>query len=151
MANNLWKKKHSSTIPNNLGDILGCALANFITNNKPNKGANRLYRIIVSETAYLIWKIRNERRIHDGDSTTNIPSEIIQKRWINAINKRLMIDRFLTNGKRFGKHATDPHLIKATWTNCLKDEISLPPDWPEKTEVLVGIVRLDLRNEHGRV
>lgn len=139
MANNLWRNKRSSNIPTELGDILGCALTNYETNGKPNKGINRLYRIIVSETAYLIWKIRNERRIRDGDTTTDIPNEMVERRWTNAINKRLTIDRFLTNENRFGKHAIEPKLVKATWTNCLKNEDSLPADWPNKTGVLVGI------------
>ena len=67
LANELWSKRNNSPLPSNLGDILGCGLANFQTIGKPDTGKNRLYRIIVSETAFLIWKLRNERRIRDDD------------------------------------------------------------------------------------
>jgi hypothetical protein len=67
LANTVWPKRHDTPIPENLGDIIGCGLAKFKSNNKPDKGKNRLYRILVSETAYIIWKTRNERRIRDGD------------------------------------------------------------------------------------
>ena len=71
LANDLWSNKHDGALPTRLGDTMGCGLAKFTKNGKPDKGKNRLYRIIVSETAYLIWKLRNERRIRDGDDTNN--------------------------------------------------------------------------------
>ena len=70
LANDLWRKKSNTDIPMKLGDILGCGLAKFETNSKTNKGINRLYTIIISETTYLIWKMRNERRIRDRDNIT---------------------------------------------------------------------------------
>ena len=138
LANEVWRKRHISSLPDNLGDILGCGLANFQTNGKPNQGKNRLYRILMSETAYLIWKTRNERRIRDSDNVIT-PDVITAKRWINAINKRLTIDRFLTDRKRFGKKTMNEKLVKATWVNCLKNEESLPANWPSLKGVLVGI------------
>jgi ribonuclease HI len=137
-ANSIWTKRHPTPLLNRLGDILGCGLANFQRNGKPDKGKNRLYRILVSETAYLIWKMRNERRIRDNDGApATTPTTI--KRWSNTINKRLTIDRFLTDSKRFGKRALNEKLVKATWTYCLKDEDTLPSNWPYIKGVLVGI------------
>jgi len=77
LANELWLKRANQPLPTNLGDILGCGLANFTTRGKPDTGKNRLYRIIVSETAYLIWKLRNERHIRDDDGQehNNITNE----------------------------------------------------------------------------
>ena len=142
-ANDLWKKKSRTNLPTKLGDILGCCVANPNKDNTTNKGKSRLYRIIMTETAYLIWTLRNERRIRDNDSHESAPEEEVQARWTNAINKRLTIDRFLTDKNRFGKHALDEKLVKTTWSNCLKDEDSLPSDWPTtKTGVLVGISHL---------
>jgi len=64
-----WAKRDRNPIPHRLGDILGCGLANFTYNNRPDTGKNRLYGILVSEMAYLIiWKLRNERRIKHEDS-----------------------------------------------------------------------------------
>lgn len=88
LANNLWMKKSDSPLPTRLGDILGCGLANFKRNGKPDKGKNRLYRILVSESAYLIWKMRNERRIRDNNEPPDTPQTLTINRWTHAINKR---------------------------------------------------------------
>ena len=139
LANNLWKKRNNAQLPSRLGDILGCSLVNFKSREKPDRGKNRLYQILVSESAYLIWKIRNERRIRDNDTTVEPTAEVVKKRWTNAINKRLTIDRFLTDENRFRKKAIDKNLVKRTWARCLKDEERLPPDWHTNKGVLVGI------------
>jgi hypothetical protein len=141
LTNNLWKKRSNSPLPEDIGKVLGCDLAQFKTNNVINKGKTRLYQILVSETAHLIWKLRNKRRIRDQDSQTNISDEEIKTRWTNAINKRLTTDQFLTDNKRFEKKAIETKLVKATWTNCLRDKESLPNNWQENTGVLVGILR----------
>ena len=138
LANEVWAKRHNEPLPEKLGDILGCGLANFKRGGKPDRGKNRLYRIIMSETAYLIWKMRNERRIRDDDARTDKSNETI-KRWTNAINKRLTIDRILTDDNKFKKKALNKKLVKATWKHCLKDEDYLPTDWLRSKEVLVGI------------
>lgn len=140
LANELWRNRSDEPLPTRLGDIIGCGLAEFTKNGKPDKGKNRLYRIIVSETAYLIWKMRNERRIRDEDSPENdsTESETIN-RWTYALNKRLTIDRTLTNSLRFGKNSIDEKLVKRTWKGCLKDEDNLPTNWYKLKGVLVGI------------
>jgi len=140
LANETWRKRHPSEIPVRLGDILGCGMATFKTNGKPDKGKNRLYRILVSETAYLIWRMRNERRIQDGDEP-NKDHQVneIANRWSHAINKRLTIDRTLTNTERFGKKAMSEKTVKNTWRNCLNNEDYLPTNWTKLRGVLVGI------------
>ena len=140
LADNLWKRRSGSPLPHRLGDILGCGLAEFSTGGKPDKGKNRFYRILVSETAYLIWKLRNERRIRDEDAPEREASEIeIRNRWSYAMNKRLTVDRALTNDAKFGNRALSEKLVKQTWTGCLDNEDELPPDWHKLKEVLVGI------------
>ena len=138
LADELWKGKHSTPLPTDLGNILGCGLANFLSNGRRDKGKNRLFRILVSETAYLIWKMRNERRIRDGDSVT-APATATVRRWRNTMNKRLTIDRFLTDKKRFSKRALSEKLVRATWSHCLANEEALPLNWPSSKGVLVGI------------
>jgi hypothetical protein len=66
LANGLWATRGESPLPKNL-DILGCRLVELTRDGKPDDGKNKLYRIILSETAYLIRKTRNERRIRDED------------------------------------------------------------------------------------
>jgi len=47
LANELWAKRSPDPIPTNYGAILGCGLTNFKkTNGKPDKGMNRLFRIL---------------------------------------------------------------------------------------------------------
>ena len=138
MANEVWKKKDQTTLPTTLGGILGCGLASFTKDGKPQRGKNRLYRILVSETAYLIWKLQNERRIRDDDGPIQTNDEV-GKRWTHAINKRLLLDRLLTNTARFRKNAIESKLVKATWSECLTGEDDLPTDWPTAKGVLVGI------------
>ena len=137
-ANEIWKKRYKTALPSSLGDILGCGLAKFSKNGRPDKGKNRLYRILMSDTAYLVWRLRNERRIRDDNVDTTTPSSI-RNRLINATNKRLTIDRLLTNKKRFGKKALCEKLVKATWKHCLQNEEALPENWPSLRGVLVGI------------
>ena len=140
LANDLWRKRSQQPLPTSLGDILGCGLASLTTKGKIDKGKNRLYRVLMSETAFLIWKLRNERRIRDEDAQEhrNITNETTS-RWTNAINKRLTIDRHLTNDIRFGKRALNSKLVKNTWRGCLKNEEYLPENWDRNRGVLVGI------------
>jgi hypothetical protein len=127
--NSLWKNKYNSDLPNGLGNILGCGLANFENEGKPNKGKNRLLQILTSETAFIIWKMRNERMIRDNDSTQEPSTSEIRNRWTNAIDKRLTMDRALTDNARFKKRAIDHKLVKATRSGCLHSEEDLPNNW----------------------
>jgi len=141
LANELWARKHNEPLPTKTRDIIGCGLVAFKTNDKPNKGKNRLYRILVAETAFLIWKMRNERRIRDEDAPENeqLVTQKTCNRWKQAINKRLTIDRALTNKDKFGKRAINEKLVKATWRSCLDNEEGLPTEWHKLKGVLVGI------------
>ncbi|KAK0481332.1 ribonuclease H-like protein [Armillaria novae-zelandiae] len=50
------------------GTILGSVLIKFKdTDDRPIQGANRLFHILVSESAWLIWKLWNEWRIEKED------------------------------------------------------------------------------------
>ena len=74
------------------GDILGCGLAHFTKGSKPDRRKNRLYRILVSEAAYLVWKTKNERRIESEDSTgREITDSGVYNRWNHAISKKQTI------------------------------------------------------------
>lgn len=52
--------------------MLGFCLANFIEDEKPDKGEDRSYRKIVSETVFFIWKMKNRRRIRDNHSGNSV-------------------------------------------------------------------------------
>jgi ribonuclease HI len=112
--------------------ILGCGLADFRDDNgKRDEGAERLYRILVSEAAYLIWKIRNEHIINqDGDPATE--QERINK-WNYHINHRLQVDVTLANCPLEGKKPVLAHK-----SGTLDREGMMPDNWLREPRVLVG-------------
>lgn len=141
LAECLWRRKHDKWIPITLGTILGASMIGFGDDTLPKKGGpDRLYRILISETAYLIWKLRCERVIqHGGDPDRYRSSIEIAHRWTAALNTRLTLDRQMT---RFGlsKRALKKNIVKSTWCNVLENEEALAEDWLQATEVLVGSV-----------
>ncbi|KAH9929188.1 uncharacterized protein B0H18DRAFT_1093996 [Fomitopsis serialis] len=140
LTEKLWKMKNKKWTKPLIGGILGCANAMFKTEKgKILKRDARLYRILVSEAAYLIWKLRNARVIQSNGEHHSSKNEITNK-WLNAINERLTIDCKMTNNKKYGKKALKPALVESTWKGVLKNEKYLPYDWTTgKVGVLVGI------------
>ncbi|KAJ6536923.1 hypothetical protein B0H19DRAFT_867426, partial [Mycena capillaripes] len=133
LAEKLWTKKHPACPPLSMGSILGCGLA---------VNDHLLLRrdcILITESIYLIWKLRCECVIQrNGEPPT---ANEVHNRWVYTINERLEIDRNLTNGIKFGQQYSLPrHIVLDTWRGTLLDERDLPKDWLKATEVLVGIV-----------
>ncbi|KAJ7780648.1 hypothetical protein DFH07DRAFT_765167 [Mycena maculata] len=63
-AESLWRGKEDKWPAVSFGTILGCGLAEFCDENgKAKRGTQRLYQILISESAYLIWKLCNDRVI----------------------------------------------------------------------------------------
>jgi hypothetical protein len=144
LAKTLWLKKHNSW-PQilNVGSIVGCGLANFkASSGKYKPGTNRLYRILLSESAYLIWKIRCERVLERPDCEHWHSSIEIQNRWLHTMNRRLEHDCAMT-GQQYGKKALKKEIVLQTWSGTLRDEQSLPENWIKKPGVLVGIEPLE--------
>lgn len=134
LANKIWLKKTGKNLDISLPDILSCGAIK--RRGKINdRGAMRLYRIIVSEAAHLIWKLRNERVIRER----TISNEEIENRWRYTINLRLKID-CLSTSERYGKRKTKPQDVATTWCQTLEGEDSLSQDWiSSSTGVLVGM------------
>ncbi|KAJ6518375.1 hypothetical protein DFH09DRAFT_940035 [Mycena vulgaris] len=96
LASEMWEKKTGQPLlVQTIGAILGCALTTFeVESRSKPSGVNRLYRILISESAYLIWKLRNECVITNKGVP---PSENeVHNKWVFTMNERLEIDRFLT-------------------------------------------------------
>ncbi|KZV82330.1 hypothetical protein EXIGLDRAFT_627168, partial [Exidia glandulosa HHB12029] len=99
-----------------VGSILGSPLLKFTTNDNKAEGLTRLMRIVIVESAFLIWKIRCERRIEHEDDTDAAPSgEEITGRWYATINARVAHDRHLTNKRRYKRKALNEDLVLETW------------------------------------
>jgi len=97
LANKLWSMRSDKPLPKTYGGLLGCALAVHTKGNgRPDTGLNRLFRIIMSESIRLIWKLRCERRI----AGKHHPEREIHNRWVRAMNARLTLDNLSTNRKK---------------------------------------------------
>ena len=129
----------------NLGTILGVGClttprryeargnAGQIPNPTPKERATlRLLQILLSEAAHLIWVIRCERVIQGS----NIDEPGIRKRWYRVINERLTTDRITAHKTRQDKKLTK--LAENTWKYLLERNGTLPENWFQNREVLVG-------------
>ncbi|KAI0779131.1 hypothetical protein BC629DRAFT_1289949 [Irpex lacteus] len=144
-------KKVGNTPPITLGTITGANLLKITYETDEEEtvatGKTRLFRIMVAESAHLIWKIRCERVIEHEDDPSKWPSQAhIVARWRRALNERLSIDRRLTTKKIPEKHRLEKDLVLKTWSGILENETRLPEDWVNWTGVLVG--RFDTERVH---
>ena len=151
LAKTLWNKKGKPWPTPTIGTVLGMAAISFSEDGLPQEGgADRLFRILMSETAYFIWKLRCERVIeHQNDPAKHASQKEIRNRWLTAINNRLRIDIQMTRIS-LSKKAIKSRILKSTWTRIVADEDSLPTNWLKAKEVLVGRVD-DADPRAGRV
>ncbi|EPS94215.1 hypothetical protein FOMPIDRAFT_63808 [Fomitopsis schrenkii] len=99
----------------------------------------RLWRILVSESAHLVWRMRCERVIgHDGEEDWQHTTEAVTTRWFAALNARLRQDAAGT-GNQYGKIALKKGKVLRTWELLLDEEPALPRDWTRLRRVLVGM------------
>jgi hypothetical protein len=145
LAKLTWPTKYGPWPEPHIGLVLGCGTislpqrttdnnTNAPNNNRPLTGASRLLRILISESAYLIWTMRCERTIRNTAHT----EDLTKKRWRNVIDRRLQLDRAIASRtKRNTKTTTS---VKNTWTNVINTTTQPPQeDWVTNLEVLVGI------------
>ncbi|EJD36912.1 hypothetical protein AURDEDRAFT_73761 [Auricularia subglabra TFB-10046 SS5] len=100
-----------------IGLIMGCGAVRLPgLGGGRNALSERAFTIVVSETAFLIWKLRCEKRIeHADDPDWSMTQEAAETRWINAIEARLRQDQALTDKAMFGKRALPEWLVEGTW------------------------------------
>jgi hypothetical protein len=138
LANIAWKRSlDKDDLRPGIGMIIACGLAKLTDKQgKRQNGYERQYRILVSEAARLIWKIRCKRAI---DQTSQHPTEEqIKSSWNATINERIKLDCELTNIWKYGKRAIPAKLVRAMWAGMLENEEGLPRNWMRKGGVLVG-------------
>ncbi|KAF9464942.1 hypothetical protein BDZ94DRAFT_1160912 [Collybia nuda] len=140
IAKTLWLKKDPKWPEIIYGIILACNTADFQARGKTQPGKNRLFAIIISETAYLIWKIRCER-VFQGDKPLEAihSKKALENRWLQCINTCLKLDQLQANHSKYGKKAMKESLVMDTWSGILMDEENLPKNWIWQSSVLVGI------------
>ncbi|KAJ6566061.1 hypothetical protein B0H19DRAFT_939935, partial [Mycena capillaripes] len=92
LAEEFWAEKHGTWPPLSLGNILGSGLAKFEDEKRRPVISNaRLYRIIMTESMYLIWKLRCESVIQ-RDGQPPAENEVVN-RWVHMMNERIDIDK----------------------------------------------------------
>ena len=142
LAEELWALRGLPWTQPRFGTILGCGLAAFHSEGGDQKltGANRLYAILMSESAHLIWRLRCKWKISEGASQEKILSnEAVKDIWLQAINRRLQLEMLSTDKARYGRRALKSTLVAKTWWGVLRNQELLDDDWLKGTGVLVGI------------
>ncbi|KAK0430261.1 hypothetical protein EV421DRAFT_1936732 [Armillaria borealis] len=130
LCEQLWENTGNQWPKITYRKILACGLAQF--HNKNNQ--------LLYESAFLIWKLRCERRIAKQDDETKWHSKIeIHNRWVSCINQRLTLDCQIARTYTNEKENLNPKLVLHTWSSCLYEEEKLPDDWIRQPGVLVGI------------
>ncbi|KAK1217608.1 hypothetical protein PQX77_019729 [Marasmius sp. AFHP31] len=142
LTGKIWKNKGAKPewrTPG-LGAIIGSGLArnrDAEENKTSAKGIERLWRILVTMAAHLIWVLRCERVLNKNNAPFTV--EEVENRWKAELNARLDLDRRATN-KKYERKAVSAETVRETWKNTLTNEESLPEDWMNTNSgVLVGI------------
>ena len=140
LAEELWLKRRRTWPKPTLGTILASPSLKLRSEYREEEtGDTRLYRIMMSESAHLIWKIRCERVIREEPMPVT-PAEV-DRRWRHAIASRADLDKKMTNPK-YGKKALNKDLVKSTWKGIFDDENNIPdPPVAGETGVLVDSLR----------
>ncbi|KAI0334323.1 ribonuclease H-like protein [Cubamyces sp. BRFM 1775] len=126
----------------NLGLYTGAALLSVEEDEKPNPGKTRLAKIVLTETAYLIWKLRCERVIEWQNEENKQHSErAIIAKWRAALNAKLQQDVLYTRKTVAGKKVMSEEIVEATWEGLLNTTRGGVSEWINSTGVLVACVR----------
>ncbi|KAJ7178149.1 ribonuclease H-like protein [Mycena filopes] len=141
LAKELWEKTGYGWPEMNYGSIFARGLVDIRDEKgRRDEGAIRLFRILVTETAHLVWKLRCTRVIDRGGDPSRYFSEVeLHNKWLFCINSRLKIDTLLTDSRTYRSRALNVKLVQNTWQGVLKDNQNLPDIWVRQSGFLVGI------------
>jgi hypothetical protein len=137
MAEKLWPYEEGTWPEISLGTIIGYnALSVETTRTIKNregqrrtvkmhdKGALRLLKILISESAYLIWTLRCTRSIGGQEHSPGM----IEAAWRRTINRRLSEDKILAT--KVLRKTPYINTVTNTWGMALlKRHHDLPDDW----------------------
>jgi ribonuclease HI/exonuclease III len=93
-------------------------------------GASRRLRILISESMWLVWRLRCEWTMEKKRSS----EQTVRARWKDAIEQRIRQDRLLATRKTLHKRRTE-----ATWGTLINDYNNLPENWVTNMDVEVRL------------
>ncbi|KAJ7055967.1 hypothetical protein C8F01DRAFT_1257787 [Mycena amicta] len=129
LVSDIWRKRTGHALNITFGDILACgAIKKLRANGKTDAATTRLFRILISESAHLIWRLRLEHRIQRDGKDPATEAEV-HNRWRRQISLRIELDRQLTNTTKWRKKAISKKLVLNTWRRAIENEDTLPADW----------------------
>ncbi|TFK81099.1 hypothetical protein K466DRAFT_578698 [Polyporus arcularius HHB13444] len=137
----ILRKRSGKRTDLSLGVLLGAtAYSQAGSPSKDTAAVERFLRIAITESVYLIWKLRCERTIEfEGDPERWHSAKETRQKWYACLNRRLGLERALTN-KRFGEKAVSRQLVEATWSGVLNIPVQQQEHWMRLKGVLVGIL-----------
>ncbi|KAF6763351.1 hypothetical protein DFP72DRAFT_759224, partial [Ephemerocybe angulata] len=138
LTKDLWNRT-SATFPDlNLGIVLGISEIDIKREDgSTDRGLTRLFRILISETVYLIWLLRCEWRIsREADPMRVHPASEVTARWNARIGRRMRMDWNLTNQAIHKTRALNKSLVQRTWNRLRLSETGITVNVSEG--VLVG-------------
>jgi len=125
----------------NLGTILECGLSTIKTSeNKPDAGLNRLYTILIFESAHLIWRVHCEWHItREERPDKRITPREIKNRWIKHMSQRIHDDLLSTRIKVPHRKSVPTKRVEQTWNRVIKDDNIWRLSLDNISEFLVGM------------
>ena len=92
------------------------------SHGRPDKGANRLAVIVMTESLHLIWRVRCEWKMdRDADAEQIHTNEELTRWWTHTINRRMKLDQALTKVTLRG-NKVNKSLVKSTWQGVELEE-----------------------------
>ncbi|KAK0464007.1 hypothetical protein IW261DRAFT_1347495, partial [Armillaria novae-zelandiae] len=139
LTQKLWAKKESELPDPSFANLLATPLIQLHGRKGTKlKGDTRLMRIMTSEAAHLIWRLRNERVIQ-REGTGSASEREIENRFLYSMTERLQTDLAAIRKGKARKRGISTESVLQTWKGVIKNEKGLPEDWTGTSGVLVGI------------
>jgi hypothetical protein len=140
LARQAWASTTVEWPPITMGVVLGVALMEVKKEDgKKLRGNSGLIQTLISESAYLIWLIRNGWRIGREQHPRELHTrQKVENRWWTAINRRRNIDWALTNKRAYGRKALAKKMSRIPGMGC-------PTPWYGTTLLGRGLWWIGLR------
>ncbi|KAK1227002.1 hypothetical protein PQX77_010011 [Marasmius sp. AFHP31] len=144
IAQSAWPAAFGPWPEISFGSILGCSLMTFKSpEGEVLPGATRLFKILITECAHLIWKMRCETVIGEKPTPSN---REVYNRVVATINTRLKRDLLMAKRRNLPARYASRHQISCTWQHVVTlpagedvDTLGQGESWMNNTGVLVAI------------